>query len=73
MQQTIQLGQVQPSVRSKVERTVENLKVWWSTTSKSFTALCATEEGEVFTHGDAVKANLALVAVLTLIGIGGAL
>lgn len=73
MQQTIQLGQVQPSVLSNLERTVENLKVWWSTTSKSFTALCATEEGEVFTHGDVVKAHLWLAAVLILIGIGGAL
>lgn len=58
---------------SNLERTVENLKVWWSTTSKSFTALCATEEGEVFTHGDVVKAHLWLAAVLILIGIGGAL
>ncbi len=73
MQQTLQLGQVQPSVLSKVESTVENLKVWWSTTSKSFTALCATDEGEVFTHGDAMKANLTLALVLILIGIGGAL
>ena len=73
MQQTIQLGQVQPSVRSKVERTVENLKVWWNARSESMTALCATDEGEVFTHGDVVKAHLALAAVLTLIGIGGAL
>ena len=73
MQQTIQLGQVQPSVLSRVESAVENLKVWWGATSKSFTALCATEEGEVFTHGDVVKAHLALAAVLILIGIGGAL
>lgn len=73
MQQTIQLGQVQPSVLSRVESAVKNLKVWWGTTSKSFTALCATEEGEVFTHGDVVKAHLALALVLILIGIGGAL
>jgi len=73
MQQTIQLGQVQPSVLSRVESAVENLKVWWKTTSNSFTALCATDEGEVFTHGDVVKAHLALAAVLILIGIGGAL
>ena len=73
MQQTIQLGQVQPSVLSRVESAVENLKVWWSATSNSFTALCATDEGEVFAHGDVVKAHLALAAVLILIGIGGAL
>lgn len=73
MQQTIQIGQVQPSVLSRLESTVENLKVWWSATSKSFTVLCATDEGEVFTHGDVVKANLYVVLVLILIGIGGAL
>ena len=73
MQQTIQLGQVRPSVLSRVESAVKNMKVWWSATSKSFTALCATEEDEVFTHGDVVKAHLALAAVLILIGIGGAL
>ena len=58
---------------SSVERFVKNCKAWWSSTSKSFTALCATEEGEVFTRGEVVKAHLALAAVLTLIGIGGAL
>ena len=73
MQQTIQLGQVQPSVLSRVESAVENLKVWWNARSESFTALCATEKGEVFTHGDVVKAHLALAVVLILIGIGGAL
>ena len=74
MQQTINLGQVvQPSVLSRVERTVKNCRVWWNARSESFTALCATEKGEVFTHGDVVKAHLALAAVLILIGIGGAL
>jgi len=73
MQQTINVGQVQPSVLSSVESDVKNLKVWWNTTSKSFTALCATEKDEVFTHGDVVKAHLALAVVLILIGIGGAL
>ena len=73
MQQTIQLGQVQPSVLSRMESAVKNLKVWWNARSESFTALCATEKGEVFTHGDVVKAHLALAAVLILIGIGGAL
>ncbi len=73
MQQTIKLGQVQPSVLSREESAVENLKVWWSATSKSFTALCATDEGEVFTHGQVVKAHLWLAVVLILIGIGGAL
>lgn len=74
MQQTIQIGQVvQPSMLSSVGNIVKNLKVWWNARSKSFTALCATDEGEVFTHGDVVKAHLALAAVIILIGIGGAL
>lgn len=73
MQQTINVGQVQPSVLSRVESAVKNLKVWWNARSESFTALCATEKGEVFTHGDVVKAHLALAVVLILIGIGGAL
>ena len=73
MQQTIQLGQVRPSVLSNVERTVKNLETWWNATSETFTQLCATDEGEVFTHGEVVKAHLVLAAVLMLIGIGGAL
>ncbi len=74
MQQTIQIGQVvQPSVLSSVESIVKNCKAWWNARSKSFTALCATDEGEVFTHGDVVKVHLALAAVIILIGIGGAL
>jgi len=73
MQQTIQLGQVQPTVLSRVESAVKNLEVWWNARSESFTALCATDEGEVFSHGDVVKAHLWLAAVIILIGIGGAL
>ena len=46
---------------------------WAARRSETFTALCSTEEGEVFTHGDVVKAHLALFAVIILIGIGGAL
>ena len=72
MQQTINVGQVQPSVLSIVGRIVKNLKAWWNARSETFTALCGTE-GDVFTHGDVVKAHLSLAAVLILIGIGGAL
>ena len=73
MQKAIEIGQVRPSVLSNVERTVKNLKVWWNATSETFTRLCATDEGEVFSHGEVVKAHLVLAAVLMLIGIGGAL
>ena len=72
-QATVQFGQVvQPSILSRVESIVKNLKVWWQSTSETFTALCGTE-GDVFTHGDVVKAHLWLAVVLILIGIGGAL
>lgn len=73
MQATMQFGQVQPTVLSRVEGAVKNLKVWWNARSESMTALCATDEGEVFSHGDVVKAHLWLAAVIILIGIGGAL
>ena len=72
MQQTIQLGQVQPSVLSQLKAIVKNLREWLNAKSETFTALCGSE-GDVFTHGDVVKAHLALAAVLILIGIGGAL
>lgn len=72
MQNVIQLGQVQPSVLSKVERIVKNFETWWNSISVTFTRLCATDEGEVFTHGEVVKAHL-YAAVVILIGIGGAL
>ena len=74
MQQlTFQLGQALPSVLPSVEGVVKSVKAWWDAPSESFTALCATDRGEVFTHGDVVKAHIALAAVLILIGIGGAL
>lgn len=73
MNQTINLGQVvRPSVLSIVERIEKNLETWWYGTSHTFTALCATEDGESFTHGEVVKAHL-FMAVLVLLGIGGAL
>ena len=63
---------VQPSVLSRVERIVKNLKAWWNARSETFTALCGTE-GDVFTHGDVVKTHLWLAVVVILIGIGGTL
>lgn len=70
MQQAIQIGQVQPSVLSSVEGIVKNLKVWLSAKSETFTALCGTE-GDVFTHGDVVKAQLYLLGVLVLMCVAG--
>ena len=57
---------------SQLKAIVKNLREWLNAKSETFTALCGSE-GDVFTHGDVVKAHLCLAAVLTLIGIGGAL
>jgi len=45
------------------------LKEWWQAKSMSFSTLA----GEEFTHGAVVIAHAVLVAVLAVIGIGGAL
>lgn len=56
---------------SRVGSTVENLKVWWSARSESFTALCATEEGEVYSHGDVVKVHLGVLLFILILGVAG--
>ena len=78
MQQSIQLGQVvQPSMASSEETIVKNLKqqssafvstarAWWNAESETFTRICATDEGETFTHGEVVLAHLATVALLLI-------
>ena len=48
---------------------VAQLQEWWETKSKTFSMLA----GEEFTHGEVVIAHAVLVAVLAVIGIGGAL
>lgn len=72
MQTVMEFGQVQPSMLPNAESIVKNWKAWWNARSETFTVLCSTE-GDVFTHGDVVKAHLWLIAVLTIIGIGGVL
>ena len=47
-------------------------KQWASKRSETFTALCATEKGEVFTNGDVVKAHLWLAVIMALVAVGGA-
>ena len=82
MQQTIQLGQVQPSVLSNAERTVKNwreelshnLVTWLATKNEWFSAFT----GEEVTNKHVALAHLymvALVGVLLLAGWleGGAL
>lgn len=59
--------------RQTVSPWLADWKRWAARRSDTFTALCSTEQGEVFTHGDVVKAHLVLALVLILIGIGGAL
>lgn len=50
---------------------VDAWQAWAAKRSETFTALCGSE-GDVFTHGDVVKAHLWLALLFTLIGIGGA-
>lgn len=74
MQQTIQIGQVQPSVLSIVESIVKNSKAWLGAKSKTFSALC----GEEFTHKEVLLANAACVLLIVVCGVaewlgGGAL
>ena len=70
MQTTIQFGQAQPSVLSQLKAVVKNLKVWWHATSKTFSALCGTE-GDVFTHGDVVKAHALLAGLFLTLCVAG--
>lgn len=73
MQQTMHIGQAQPSLAVVATALAESIRQWWHTRSETFTSLCATEAGEEFSHGDVVKAHFALAIVLTVIGIGGML
>ena len=71
MQQTIQFGQVaQPSVLSQVKAAVKSLECWLGQKSETFTALCGTE-GEVFTHGDVVKAHALLAGLFLILCVAG--
>ena len=72
MQNVIQIGQAQPTVLQQLETLVKSAREWLSAKSEPFTTLCGTE-GDVFTHGDVVKAHLWLALLFILIGIGGAL
>lgn len=74
MQQTIRIGQVQPSVLSIFESIVKNSKVWLDAKSKTFSALC----GEDFTHQEVLIAHAACVLLIVACGVaewleGGAL
>lgn len=48
-------------------------RAWWHGESVTFTRLCATDEGETFTHGEVVVAHVVLVILLIVAGIGGGL
>lgn len=74
MQRTIQIGQVQPSVLSKVESSVKNCKEWLNAKSETFSALC----GEEFTRKEVLIAHAACVLLVVACGVaewleGGAL
>ena len=71
MQKTVQFGQVvQPTVLSKAKRIVKNLRAWRLSESRTFTALCGSE-GDVFTHGDVVLANLGVAVFVIILGLAG--
>ena len=69
MQQTIQIGQVQPSVLSNVGKTVKNCKAWIGAKSETFSALC----GEDFTHKEVLLAHAACVLLIVACGVAGRL
>ena len=65
MRQTIQMGQVQPSVLSVVESIVKNCKMWAGAKSKTFSALC----GEDVTHKEVIIAHAALMLLIVVCGV----
>ena len=65
MQQSIQIGQVQPSVLSIVESIVKNCKAWLSAKSESFSALC----GEDFTRKEVLIAHVACALLVVACGV----
>jgi hypothetical protein len=71
MKQAVYIGYAQPSILSIVSRIVKSFMDWWQSDSHTFTALCATERGERFSHGDVVKAHLWLALILAIALMGG--
>ena len=67
MRQTIQIGEVQPSVLSVVESIVKNCKMWLNAKSKTFSALC----GEDFTHKEVLIAHAACMLLIVICGVVG--
>ena len=67
MRQTIQMGQVQPSVLSVVESIVKNCKMWLGAKSKTFSSLC----GEDFTHKEVLLAHAACMLLIVICGVAG--
>lgn len=65
MRQTIQMGQVQPSVLSVVESIVKNCKMWLGAQSKTFSALC----GEDITHKEVIIAHAAFMLLIVVCGV----
>jgi hypothetical protein len=59
MQQTIQFGQVQPSIVSRFGTIVKNLERWYRAKSETYSTLC----GEEFTHGEVINVHAGIVAM----------
>jgi len=73
MQQTIQFGQVQPTILSRVEGIVKNWKEFLCkigmvssdclrARNETYSALC----GEEFTHGEVINVHVAIVAMFLM-------
>ena len=61
-----------------LQRVINNVKAyeqqarkWWNSKSETFSQLCATEEGETFTRGQVVLANLGVLLFLVVLGVAG--
>ena len=67
MQQTIQLGQVRPSVLSNAGRTVKNWRAWWCAKSEAMSEMI----GEDCTHGEVVVTHLVFTVGVMAVAIAG--
>ena len=71
-------GMKQSDPVAALQRVINNVKTyeqqarsWWQGKSETFSQLCSTEEGETFTHGQVVLANMGVVLFLVVLGVAG--
>ena len=51
--------------------TTTSIRKWWHAKSETFSTLCATDEGETFTHGEVVLMHLYLLALVAACCLAG--